>query len=312
MNVLSFVFTMLLIFAITFGTLFVKTVSSQNIAKSYSGYMLASRKSFNDYENQYYNFLKGKTTPRKQRGETKKESTPNMEIDEDEDYDGSDEDPEAASPKDIRRIKTENAKINLYLLIKEGKENHLDTYNLLSQLIASLYSDTKFFKEKNTKHFEFIILDELIKSLQERFKNDSKNIFFEQLNLNTFQETYYKMLKGVKFYDFDLKKGYPSLLNFITISSSNTSNKFSIYDVSKEILSLLFNKNIAKEIESYQKIKNLKITEDLILKICEKNHFPTTSLAFLDFSNKKNKKSTAFVQGIDEATSISLKREMSF
>ena len=125
------------------------------------------------------------------------------------------------------------------------------------------------------------------------------------------QDTYYKMLKGTKYYDFEKKMGTPSLLHFVKFENSKL--KIPIINASYELLISTFNKSIADEIQVLQKQNPPKnLTKTAVLDICQKRHFRLNEniLDFFDFSNRLNLSKERIFVGIDKKTQIKVTRKV--
>lgn len=283
MNIVAFVISLLMIIAITTNTLLKKKVSDDIACKSISGYMSASRKALNNSE--YYYF---KTIKEKPDNKAKKQSKAQE------------------NEKKTRQIHPENAKINIYPLLTD-KENQQELYNLVKSLIKTLYSNKSFYK----KNFEKEILNNILYAFENQLKKDKDlhlaNLFLKDFSL---QNSYYKILKGTKFYDFDRNVGTASLLDFIKFENSNS--KIPMIDASYELLITLFNKTITKEINLLQKENPKNITKENIINICQKHHFHFDEkvLDFFDFSNSLLNSKEKVVVGLDKNTHIKVKRKI--
>jgi len=286
MNIIPFIISLLLIFAISTNTLIKKKVSDDLVCKSISGYMSASRKSLNNSEDYYFKSIKKNSSNKPKKEKKSKDPL----------------------KKKARQINIENAKINIYPLIMDEKENQIELYNLIASLIKTLYSNKSFYKNNLEKD----LLNNILYALEIQVKkNNSLHLANLFLKDSTLQNIYYKILKGTKFYDFDKEIGLPSLLDYVKIE--NTKNKIPIKDVSYELLLSVFNKNIAKEINTLQKefpIKNL--TKENIKNLCQKYHFRFNEkiLDFFDFSNSLINLKEKIIVGIDETTNIKVKRKI--
>jgi len=281
MNILAFVIGLLMIFAITTNTLLKKKGEDSIVSKSFSGYMKASRNALNEAQVNYFSAIKEVST-----------------------HKNSPENNENTLPKK-RTINTENAKINIYHLSKDI-ENQKDLYNLTTSLIKTLYSNKSFYK----KNLEHELISQILKAIENQSK-DNKNLQLANLILknDSFQKTYYKILKGTKFYDFEKNIGSASLLDFIKFENSN--QKIPMKDASKELLLAAFNEKIVKDIQALQiedPPKNL--TQEMVLIICQKHHFYLNEkfLNLFDFSTTNSNNN--IVVGVDNSTNIKVKRKI--
>ncbi len=286
MNIIAFIIGLLLIFAITTNRLSKKHLTDGFVSKSCSGYMQSFRKALNEYEKYSFNKL------------TQIDAATNTKISK----------AEKNSKKDstkTRKIHPEKAKINIYLLVKDKKDNQKETYNLLLSLIKTLYSNQSFYK----KDFENIFLDNILAAFENQIKK-KQELNFETLILKdgSLKDIYYKIIKGTKFYDFEKKIGCPSLLDFVKIE--NTKTLIPMKDASKEVLSAAFTQEIADEINKLQlesPPKNLTLQN--ILNICQKQNFCVNKqlLKLFDFSNSIAKPNEKIFVGFDKNTDIKCK-----
>ena len=286
MNIVAFIAGLLMIFAITTNTLSKKHLSDGYISRSFSGYMKSSRKATNAYEKYYFDHLKERVKS-KQRTSAEKEKTS-----------------EDKKEKN-RKIHPENAKINIYQLAIEKKEKQKDTYNLIASLIKTLYSNQSFYK----KGFENVLLNNILTAFENQIEK-KQDLNFETLILKdgSLKNSYYKIIKGTKFYDFEKKIGCPSLLDFVKIE--NSSVPIPMKDASKELLSTFFNKKISNEIYQLQiEYPPKNLTSQNVLSICQKNGhtIDEKSLKLFDFSNSINRSNEKIFVGFDKNTDIKCK-----
>ncbi len=285
MNIIALVMGLLLIIAVSTNTLLKKKIADDTVSKSVSGYMNASRKALNNSEIYYFNSIQAKPSDN-----SKKEKEPIKVVE-----------------NKKREINIQNAKINIYPLVMEKKENCPELYKLVISLVKTLYSDKSFYKT----NLEKVILDNILAAFEIQLKKDKDlhlaNLFLKDSSL---QKTYYRILKGTKFYDFDKKIGIPSLLDYIKFE--NTNSKIPMKDASYELLLTIFNKSITKEIillQTQNPPKNL--TKENVINICQKNHFRFDEkiFDFFDFSNSINSKEKIII-GLDKSTNIKVKRKI--
>lgn len=294
----TFIFSILMIFSIS-TTVFLKKASFEDsFEKSISGYMSASRKLISAKE---YDFYKSIKKVPKEKDLNKKDIDEMQELKSNKIAKNSTE-----GAKKTREINTLNAKVNIYKLGVEKKENHKELYNLVARLIKNLYSNKSFYHN----NLENIILDNILKAIENQ-KND-KNISPSKLVLKTqdLQKVYYKMLKGSKFYDFEKGQGTASLVDFLKIE--NSKSKIPIIDASYELLESAFSKKIANQIKELQKEDPPKnLTRNSVLTICQKNRLNVneTILDLFDFSSFSKDKNNYLV-GIDENTNIKITKKI--
>lgn len=283
MNIVAFVAGLLMIFAITTNTLCKKHISDGFVSKSFSGYMKSSRKALNEYEKYYFDNLKETA-----KSQTRKNAEKEKKFD-----------------SKTRKIHPENAKINIYQLVIDKKENQKEKYNLIASLIKNLYLNQSFYK----KGLEIKLLNNILAAFESQIeKNQELN--FETLILKdgSLKNIYYKIIKGTKFYDFEKNTGIASLLDFVKIENSKT--QIPIKDASKELLLTVFNKPIFDEIYKLQTdlpCKNL--TFQNVLSICQRNNLIIDEkiLKLFDFSNSISRSKEKIFVGFDKNTDIKCK-----
>ena len=262
MNILTVVFTLLMMLSIlTYGRLHT-FLNFSGIEAEYRKMFLSQRNPFNDAQDALYTYLIGKESQnnRKELIQKKEKNT---------------QSPDFSSPKIIDEQSVEDEQKNndpkvilnstLYigpLLKKADKTNELkikQTRELFKRLIEVLYSQHEFYQEMLAKRPDFV--DQLINSISDvadrnEFKigdnNRKKERFQKKEDLSTMelddpelQHLYYKMLHGTrkKTYsdkEYLIKDGYVSLLEFITLEKTARNRKLSVYLASGEMLKALY------------------------------------------------------------------------
>jgi hypothetical protein len=298
MNILAFVLALLMIFSIITTSMLKNHKDSVILKKSIKGFYNANNLSQNSFENFIYKGMKAKKNISK-KVVTSKINTPTKNT-----------------PPKQKKKKEENeiydcARINVLPLLENGKNSEKELYNIMIKLLKNTY-----FKNSKEKNIASIFLNNLIKSskksLKEKIKtsqtkiSQTKEITLEKITFENenFQRIWYQMLKGSKFFDPEKNIGYPSILEFISITSHN---KICLHKAKKELLLSLFNENTAKKIiflrnEDKKNLKNL-ITKE---KLNSKNW------NLVDFSHKNHSKCARFVICTDEESKISIKKNLNF
>ncbi|OGN61625.1 MAG: hypothetical protein A3F40_00160 [Chlamydiae bacterium RIFCSPHIGHO2_12_FULL_27_8] len=162
MNILGFIFTILMIFSIITNNLYLKAKNETIFSSSLNGFMKASRNLNNNFEKEIFKNLK--------TNNEKKEKILSK----------------------TRNINILNAKMNLYPLLDKKKSENAEYYNLAAKLIKELYKESDFYQEG----FEFFLLDRIILN-----DKNTPSLDRIDLNNSKFQKIYYKMLKGSKTYN---------------------------------------------------------------------------------------------------------------
>ncbi|MBN2479019.1 MAG: hypothetical protein JXA94_02200 [Parachlamydiales bacterium] len=278
MNIYTFVLAFLMIFAVITNTLIFKKNTSKYISKSYVGFMKSNRKLLNKYEMNFYKNIKidPATVDHKNKKNTDENKT--------------------------RTINIENAKLNIFPLFSEDADSAKELFKITANLIKTLYQNKSFYK----KGLEVELLNQMITSYK-NLEKKPKNIFLEKIKLKdqNYQMTYYKILKGTKFYNFEKNIGHGSLLDFVTVDNSKNS-KIPIIDASNELLTSLFGSSIAKKIALLQtQNPPEKLAFENISNIVDKNK---KFLNYFDFSLKNLKSDSQSIFAIDEDTQIKRKK----
>lgn len=289
MNILVTISTILLILALSTQSILSKRIDVEKIQISHSGNMQAQRKAYNLCEKNLYKSKKGKKSESYKKSNTTIDSKTKKTI----------------HVKDKVEIHG-CSQLNIYPLFLEENKN---TYELLARLIKHVYKDTSTFKNTNEKNLEYKLIDQIILAGKNLIKN-KQEVELPKLKLQNekYQQLYYRMLKGTKFYDPNKNIGIPSLLDVITINSS-TSNRICLQHASYDMLSSLFNKKIAEKIIK-SRLENNKITKEDFNKILEQENIATqrdfNPLEFISFTHKRD--SYVTVLGIDEKTQITIRK----
>lgn len=285
MNIIPFIISLLLIIAISTNTLLKKKITEDLVSKSISGYMNASRKALNNSEYYFFESIQEKPIEKSKDKKTTKEKVEKK-----------------------RAVNIENAKINIYPIVVDRKENQPELYNLVLSLMHTLYCDKSFYYP----NFEKEILNNILSAIDIQLKNDKdlhlSNLIFKDSFL---QKKYYKILKGTKFYDFDNNIGVPSLLDYIKFE--NTNSKISMKDASFELLVTIFSISVAKELNELQKQDPPKnLTKQNVINICQKHSFRFNEniLDFFDFSISSKNSKEKIIVGLDKETNIKVKRKL--
>ncbi|NGX34533.1 MAG: hypothetical protein K1060chlam1_00886 [Candidatus Anoxychlamydiales bacterium] len=286
MNIIAFIAGLLMIFAITTNTLCKKHLSDGFVSRSFSGYMKSSRKALNEYEKYYFDNLKESVKSKSRTNAHKEPDSKSTEI----------------KP---RQIHPEKAKVNIYQLVIDKKENQKELYNILASLIKTLYSKQSFYE----KCFERVLLNNILTAFEGQIEK-KQELNFETLILKdgSLKNIYYKIIKGTKFYDFENKIGCPSLLDFVKIE--NSKMQIPIKDTSKELLYTIFNKEISLEIFKLQTENPPKnLTYQNVLSLCEKNNLLIDEkiYKFFNFSNSVSRSKEKIFVGFDKNTDIKCK-----
>ena len=289
MNFITFVFSLLLIFSLgTFVTL-EKRAGDRRLRTTYLGHVAANRKILSKWESEVYHSFRGEPTPAK----TSSANAPKTEP----------------KPLKIRPVNPECARLNLWPLIQEGREEHPILYATALKLLDTFYGHNILATKPQEKT---AFLNDFLKKAKAAIQKNQFSL--EKLCLTpSLQIPYYKMLKGAKQWDVEQKIGYPSLLDVIKVEE--TPSKICLCHAHPGQISALF--SIKAGLRLYQAIhkdKSTPITKELIEKICAESHMMMLDpdlLNLLDigrFSHAKRGRTTLVVA--DKETQISLRKNI--
>lgn len=247
MNLLGLVFSILLILSFGYYSLAEKHLTGNKLRNSYISHSRVHRKICNQFTSELYNNLQGVKTERKKTNKKKN-----------------------AGPKNIIvEPNRECAKLNLWPLIEEGRENHPKLYELAIKLIGTFYKPLG----DGEKRFEHRFLDQFIQC--------AKSVKKEEFSLETLsfsdpemQKLYYKMLKGTKKWDLNNHIGYPPLLDYVKANPSIEA--ICVFHSHPDMLQILFNPKIGQALYSsiHRKEGNSPLSQELI------EHFASVTHSF--------------------------------
>lgn len=255
MNVLGLVFSLLLILSYGFYACWDKQTASNRLRTTYVGHEKVNRKILNSYQSAVYKNLGRKRNPATEIHA--KELTDEEEI--------FDKEETAASKAQKPDMNHQCAKLNLWPLIQEGRENHPVLYELAANLIRTFYGSLN----EREKRFEYRFLDALL-SAARAFPQDTP-FAFEKILLEDYQLLYYKMLKGTKEWDLAANIGYPSLLDYIKASSGQ--DKICLFHAHPDVFTVLFGPKVAANLyPAIHQQNGPALTQEFVEKFCSEAH----------------------------------------
>ena len=298
MNIFVFVSTLLLIIGISTHSLIEKGRLGLFVPKSYKGYMIASRDVQGQEEKYYY-----KKAPKpKQKKETQEKKFENPIAKEKE--------KNKSNETNFENIHFDS-RINIWPLFSSEKASCKDLYEITAELFRVLYSKQSFFE----KGMEYEILNNLIEEGKKLLEKE-QTICLEKIKLSSplKQMSWYKMLKGTKKYKTQKDKGFDSILEYIELFPSKTT-KIYLPLASNDLLTTLFNQDIANEIMKTQNIKGKykAIDEEKVRQIATKHHFISNRANFWDFLTFNKTHSQSSLQPLsstDKDTQICFKKTL--
>ncbi len=243
MNVLGLVFSLMLILSYGFYACWDKQTALSRLRSTYVGYHKANRKILNSYQSEIYKNIRGKPKETKKRAKWLTAQIPK---------------------KKKADFNHECAKINLWPLIQEGREQHPVLYETAAQMIHTFYGSFS-----NEKRFEYRFLDALLASA--KLAMEQKETFaLEKLAIEEYQKVYYKMLKGTKTWSLIVGKGSPPLLDYVKVEQSN--DKLCLFHAHPDLITALFNSQVAVKLynEIHKKDGPL-LTQELVQRICNES-----------------------------------------
>jgi hypothetical protein len=215
MNVIPFVFTILLILSYGMAASFQGRLLSHRNQKAYVSLCKAELQILRQSEKEQFKSLPGdlvKKEKKPQQNQTKNSIKVKL--------------PEVNLPC---------AKLNLYPLLTEGQSAHPALYETAAKMLRTFYQNPLF---KTEKRFEYKILDAILAG--GKIKIDAKNsLALETIALSdpTLQPFYYAFLKGTKRYQLS-EIGYPPLVDYWKIEKDPA--KICLFHCNPDMLTIFF------------------------------------------------------------------------
>jgi hypothetical protein len=289
MNFITFVFSLLLIFSMGTFVALEKQAGNRRLRATYLGHVSANRKILSKWESEVYKSFRTPPSPPEENIST----------------------PKKTEPKEVKipQVNPECARLNLWPLIQEGREEHPFLYNTALKFLDTFYGSHLFGAKPQAKVF---FLNEFLKKAKIAIQ---KNRFsLEKLALDpSFQLSYYKMLKGTKEWDIEQKIGYPSLLDVIKVEE--TPSKICLCHAHPCQMEALFNKKAGLRLfHEIHQDTSLPVTKELIEKVCAESHMTISdpdlfSLIDMGRSNHAKKGKTTLIAE-DRDTQIRLRKSI--
>ncbi|MES2273827.1 MAG: hypothetical protein V4487_06510 [Chlamydiota bacterium] len=263
MNILGLVFSLLLMLSFGFWTLREKQLGSNRLRSTYLGHERANREILNRCQVDFYGNLS-----REKSGEAADEEKPEKST-------------AAAAKKEKKTpaitLNGECAKINLWPLLEQGREQNPILYELTARLLSQFYGSALF---ENKARLEYQFLDTLLESAK-LAQLKKVPLLLEKLELNheSLQKVYYRMLKGTKKCDLSQGVGYPCLLDYIKLEP--VQQKICFSHAHLDLISVFFGFNVAGKIfaELHTQSKP-PLTKDTIEEWCSQSHIQIDPLFF--------------------------------
>jgi hypothetical protein len=289
MNILGLIFSILMILSYSYYACVDKQNSNLRLCNTYKAFQEANRKISNDYETAFYQTFQGKAKETSQEKKGRVQKKP------------------AQEKKKPAKPNRECARINLWPLINEGKENHPLLYELTAKLIRNFYP-TLYPKQTQ---FEYRFLDAFLTAAKSS-KPENGSLAFEKIDLMDpeLQKIYYKMLKGTKEGNKKAKIKYHSFLEYVKADSSE--KKLCLCHADPDLLSILFNPKTGSALyeKMHQKPPSAltkELVENLSLGILNPNLLELLEFGYHRHSDAKK----VFVAEGGKEGDVSLKRKLS-
>ena len=294
MNFLTLVLSLMLICSFSLFVLLEKEAGQKKLRATYLGHMAANQKILKQHDKEIYDHLPEHRKP----GIAGQPSTSLAPAAQDLEEQDSDEEEEPEIPP----INPECARLNLWPLIQEGREEHPLLYNTTLKLLKTLYGHALFDDRlSEAKHF----LDVFLRKAKEAQQKEPIKAL-EKLSLGpSLQMTYYCCLKGMK------DGSYPSLLDVVKVEE--TPSKVCLQHAHPDLLAVFFGEKAASKIYAEIHKENARrITETQIEQICHESHVLVLDPAIFDLleihppRHPKMAKTTRL--GKDKNSQISLRK----
>jgi hypothetical protein len=254
MNILPFVFAVLLILSYGASASFQSRIESRRNQKAHLGLRKTELNFLRHSEAEHYKELPGiavkikKEKPAATRVRKQNESKPIP-------------------------INPVCCRLNLYPLLDDGRNKHPNLYETAAKLLRTFYSTALFSSEKG---FEYKLLDAIVcagkSSLKEEF-----SLPIETLDLNDpqLQDIYYTSLKGTKKCSLG-RKGYPPLIDYLKIERKD--EPICLFEAHPHMLTVFFGQKTAKIVyETLHDGQKQSLELDAIIQISN-----DPQLAFID------------------------------
>lgn len=247
MNILGLVFSLILILSYGFSVCWEKQVQAHRLRTTYLANQKVSRKILNSYESELYKNLRAMKDPNP-APEPKSTSQ--------------------AKPSEKKFFNRDCARLNLWPLVIDGREEHPILYELAARLFRIFYSQHLF---ENKARFEYVFLDQFLLAAKaaSQKKKASTSFLMEKLAFkeNRFQTLYYKMLKGTKEWDLTHRFGYPTLLDYVKLEPEE--EKICLLHAHTDLLTVFFGPKAAAALfAELHKKKPTPLTPELIEQMC--------------------------------------------
>ncbi len=292
MNILGLVFSLILILTYGFFACWEKEYGSHRLSNTYLGHEKVNREILLKYERELYEKFRTKPTT---TTETAKETSKKQ-------------DEENTSPK-VPELNLGCARLNLMPLIKEGREEHPQLYELAAKVLRIFYSKSLF---ESKARFEYQFLDRFLNAAKIALKKETPFVL-EKISFKDLKDQilYYKMLKGIK--EWNLSNGCPTLLDYFQFKESE-EDKICLFHAHPDFIAVLFGPKAAgKLFEEMHKKDAPPLTKEKIEQICSESHITLDpdllELLQLGKPNHERDSKITLIE-TDDSTHISLRKNV--
>ena len=224
MNVIPFVFTILLILSYSMAASFQGKLLSHRNQKAYTALCKAELHILRLSEERQFKSLPGDLVKIEKKPSTRNQTR-------------------TSEPLELPEVNPVCAKLNIYELITKGQNDQAALYETAAKMIRTFYQNELFKKEKR---FEYKILDAILAGA--KTKLEGKNtLALETIALSdkTLQPFYYAFLKGTKHYKVS-EIGYPPLIDFWKIEKDPA--KICLFHCNHDMLTVFFGPKTAAKL----------------------------------------------------------------
>lgn len=271
MNILPFIFALLIVMTLGISFLFEGAAFSASAERSFTGLFTSCRNITNDADKRAYKKAVSQHLSNESRSPSLK--TPaNKKGSEIRIYE---------SRRDKKNvIDLELSKLNFALLLEEGDEvAKKDVYYAFSNLIRILYGKSPFYTENRDEHLHQKIVDMLIELAKEKREASTLTELLPERNHPLFP-VMFKLIQGTRNYDLASGRGYPPLAHFARFDRVENKKPLYFYHASRPVIRAYFGEEIAEliakaELEKWGAHKSsyqltLAETEELLIRASSK------------------------------------------
>jgi|GEM_PF-4013301 len=198
------------------------------------------------------------------------------------------------------------ARLNLFPLLNIQIVKDDLRYKLALHFLHTHYSKLSMLKDQKSDK----IFEKLLNQIIQAGKNaltENKLYSLEKLSLQDpfLDKLFFEMLRGSNYYNYDSEQGYPRLYSYLSMDP-NENKSICLRHATKEILSTVFNSDIAEDIFEDHHIHK-ELTKKTLNVILEKHQFlleDSVNKLFSAKHPKSEKDSKAYITGSSKNGSL--------